>query len=1210
MLPTRASPSLQVSPVITSSTSSSLLPPKLHLNPSKTPKHHPQPKSAPGHRRRHIVAWVPDSLAEKCYSCQTAFSLMLRRHHCRRCGNVFCDACSSARMPLVNSGFVTPVRVCAKCSIAAKKAHAKMVQERQKLQIYEPPRRHSDIADREELTKTGFWFNGTNDTIHRFGERRRRASEYQESLDFNSCLIKGGIITSNGRREMALSPVFAQEDSRIERLESEETEYSSGPHEQSLQTLPGEAVLVKNGNVRIRFMERIEHLGTLYVTNYRLVFSPGSNHSINDVVIVNGMYKIREDTLPYASDVHTESIVAYQAIPLMTIDLVKRKETVETDSGSLEVIGKDFRRLHFVFDGLVSKQTFSKFDRTYALLQMHALGKSDSKLDEFARFSLERFDGIHGAIDGWQIYNAVEDFKRMGISSSTNRWRLSYANDQYELCPTYPSILAVPSSVSDSLLAVASKFRSKGRIPVLSWRDRHTGAVICRSSQPLVGLGQKQCDKDVFLIQAIAATNPSSSKLVIIDARPWKNAVAQKAVGRAGYELTEHYETRHATSSLKYVDMVASEHTAAAAAAISTGARSSPFRRNSVNGELETGSDLNTLAGDKEFLETKESALVLTECKLIFMGIENIHTMRKSYHKLMDLCTIKQNNDKWLDQLASTHWLNHISRILDSAVEIVRIVKEQKSSVLIHCSDGWDRTAQLTALSEVLIDPHYRTIIGFERLIEKEWCSFGHKFRERTYHGASNNVNETSPIFLQWIDCVWQVMAQFPSAFEFNERFLILILDHLYSCRFGTFLYNSQRERMEQESCHPTHSLWSYLSTVERAIVVNPFYKPHNAPRMKWKESITATRQCYEKSLDQSIIESSLSRSARICYDHSMMDDFVHYQRNAFDASDWYSPSSNVSGAGTVFPPSALSQDNETEADFDAELSSTHEQLSFDFQQSYNDNADGNELNHSINHSESKKVKVELSGFHKLVRDLDTGISFPQLLDTFTFSTPLSSPVAKPRSESLLPDRSATDCKVMSRPSTPKLRSSLTSRVMSAAVERAPLSLDGLWNTLDADASSDGDDIGRFGAVASCENVIVPSCSMKSLAFWSNYYLRWDPSSHFDRDASVEIETLHLDVIMRLKKLTKQVETNQTSNALKKSTIQTNCHCEGNTNLLLQHKKLLEDSVTSQDSELGADGNSTIKERIAMLKEQKLRRLEEVEADYQNELACLMEQLG
>ncbi|XP_053534766.1 myotubularin-related protein 5-like [Ictalurus punctatus] len=47
--------------------------------------------------------------------------------------------------------------------------------------------------------------------------------------------------------------------------------------------------------------------------------------------------------------------------------------------------------------------------------------------------------------------------------------------------------------------------------------------------------------------------------------------------------------------------------------------------------------------------------------------------------------------------------------------------------MVVHCSDGWDRTAQLTSLAKLMLDSHYRTLSGFQVLIEKEWISFGHK---------------------------------------------------------------------------------------------------------------------------------------------------------------------------------------------------------------------------------------------------------------------------------------------------------------------------------------------------------------------------------------------------------------------------------------------------------------------------------------------------
>lgn len=50
---------------------------------------------------------------------------------------------------------------------------------------------------------------------------------------------------------------------------------------------------------------------------------------------------------------------------------------------------------------------------------------------------------------------------------------------------------------------------------------------------------------------------------------------------------------------------------------------------------------------------------------------------------------------------------------------------------------------------------------GFEVLIEKEWLSFGHKFNHRVGHGEDKHTDaERSPVFLQFIDCTWQICRQ------------------------------------------------------------------------------------------------------------------------------------------------------------------------------------------------------------------------------------------------------------------------------------------------------------------------------------------------------------------------------------------------------------------------------------------------------------------
>ncbi len=144
-----------------------------------------------------------------------------------------------------------------------------------------------------------------------------------------------------------------------------------------------------------------------------------------------------------------------------------------------------------------------------------------------------------------------------------------------------------------------------------------------------------------------------------------------------------------------------------------------------------------------------EDVSVYGNAELIFGNIENIHVMRSSVESFCEHLSItsspfidakeliqstESGNPVFYSNLDECGWLKHVRMIILSGVLTAEKLHIEGNSVLVHCSDGWDRTAQICCIAEMLLDPFYRTVTGFAVLIEKDWCAFGHKFQGTLCH--------------------------------------------------------------------------------------------------------------------------------------------------------------------------------------------------------------------------------------------------------------------------------------------------------------------------------------------------------------------------------------------------------------------------------------------------------------------------------------------
>ncbi|MGH0140393.1 UNVERIFIED_CONTAM: hypothetical protein FKN15_005154 [Acipenser sinensis] len=199
----------------------------------------------------------------------------------------------------------------------------------------------------------------------------------------------------------------------------------------------------------------------------------------------------------------------------------------------------------------------------------------------------------------------------------------------------------------------------------------------------------------------------------------------------------------------------------------------------------------------------------------IHKTIERSNILQESLIKLVEACNDQSHNmDRWLSKLEASNWLTNIKEILTTACLAAQCIDREGASVLVHGTEGTDSTLQVTSLAQIILDPTSRTILGFESLVEREWLQAGHPFQQRCSQSAYSNSKPKgeAPVFLLFLDCVWQILRQFPCSFQFNEHFLILLFEHAYASQFGTFLGNNSFERGKLKLPQKTVSLWSWMN--------------------------------------------------------------------------------------------------------------------------------------------------------------------------------------------------------------------------------------------------------------------------------------------------------------------------------------------------------------------------------------------------------------